>query len=284
MLAIHHIGSTSVPGLSAKKDLDILLVINNLEDSLLLQSIGYIYKGEINIPLRYFFSKNNKITKVNLHVCEKSHSFINLNLLFRDYLRNNERYRNDYQKLKYSLVQDPDISIKQQEYQFTKYNLGKNNFINNILTLAKFNETRFVFCAHYNEWSAAKKHRNEYFSNLYKIKDPYTYTFNDENHKHCILYKGTEIIGYTHIQLLDKNKAIIHMTTMEKLKSKENYKSKFIQFIEKWLRLQNYKVIHVKVAPLESQYYEKQGYKSIIQSDSDDFDSHSCNVVMGKIL
>ena len=55
VVAIHHIGSTSVPGLDAKRDLDTLLVVKNLNSSLLLQDVGYIFKGEFNIPLRYFF-------------------------------------------------------------------------------------------------------------------------------------------------------------------------------------------------------------------------------------
>ena len=77
-IEIHHIGSTSVAGLSAKKDLDIMLVIDCLQNSLLLQKIGYTFKGELNIPLRYYFSKNTNESKVNLHVCEKTHGFISL--------------------------------------------------------------------------------------------------------------------------------------------------------------------------------------------------------------
>ena len=85
-ISVYHIGSTSVPGLCAKEDLDILCVVDSLPSSLILQGVGYVFKGELNVPLRYFFSKNASISKVNLHVCEQDHGFINLNLsrLFKD--------------------------------------------------------------------------------------------------------------------------------------------------------------------------------------------------------
>ena len=87
VINIHHIGSTSIEGMSAKEDLDILLIIDKLEHALELQNFGYVFKGELNIPLRYFFSKNQGRSKVNLHVCEQDHGFINLNLSFRDWLK-----------------------------------------------------------------------------------------------------------------------------------------------------------------------------------------------------
>ena len=53
-LQVHHIGSTSVPGLAAKEDIDICVVVQHLQKNL----ENYTFKGEINIPLRYFFNKN----------------------------------------------------------------------------------------------------------------------------------------------------------------------------------------------------------------------------------
>lgn len=53
-LAIHHIGSTAVPGLAAKPKIDIIAVV---QDPLLvrdqLEKIGIHYRGEYNIPLHY---------------------------------------------------------------------------------------------------------------------------------------------------------------------------------------------------------------------------------------
>ena len=66
---IYHIGSTSVRGLTSKPIIDIICVVNDLKtvkDSLL--KIGYITKGELNIPLRLYFERNDN---VHVHVMFK---------------------------------------------------------------------------------------------------------------------------------------------------------------------------------------------------------------------
>ena len=57
LIDIHHVGSTSVPGLVAKEKIDIIAVVKNGADTVdLLESAGYVYKGEWNIPLKYGFT------------------------------------------------------------------------------------------------------------------------------------------------------------------------------------------------------------------------------------
>jgi len=86
-LEIHHIGSTSVPGLAAKPKIDMIAVVKDPSEVIeQLSSIGIQYRGEYNIPLHYGFSKRGKVD-INLHVYEEVHPEIKLNLLFRDYLR-----------------------------------------------------------------------------------------------------------------------------------------------------------------------------------------------------
>ncbi|MBO8125181.1 GrpB family protein, partial [Escherichia coli] len=58
---IHHIGSTSVPGLSAKPVIDILIEVTNLDelDSLnqAMERAGYTVRGENGISNRRYFTK-----------------------------------------------------------------------------------------------------------------------------------------------------------------------------------------------------------------------------------
>ena len=58
---IHHIGSTSVPGLSAKPVIDILIEVANLQelDSLnqAMEGVGYTVRGENGILNRRYFTK-----------------------------------------------------------------------------------------------------------------------------------------------------------------------------------------------------------------------------------
>ena len=91
-IEIHHIGSTSVPGLNAKEDIDICVVVQHLEKSLK----NYTFKGELNIPLRHFFNKNTAESKVNLHMVESNHGFLTLNLCFTGYLRSHSEARLSY--------------------------------------------------------------------------------------------------------------------------------------------------------------------------------------------
>lgn len=57
-IAIHHIGSTSVLGLSAKPVIDMIGVVKNPEKVIYpLESLDFKYKGEYNIPMRFYFNR-----------------------------------------------------------------------------------------------------------------------------------------------------------------------------------------------------------------------------------
>ena len=89
-----------MPGLSAKPVIDMIGVVKNPEKAIQpLESLGFKYKGEYNIPMRLYFNRSEGIN-TNLHVYEEGHPEIELNLLFRDYLREHPEAREEYAKLK----------------------------------------------------------------------------------------------------------------------------------------------------------------------------------------
>lgn len=102
-LALHHFGSTSIPGLSAKPKIDILAVVHHLAsiDGKALESIGFESRGEV-IPTGRYFCK--KTPRVHLHIFEKGNPLIQRNLNFRDWLRFNKHDRAAYEKLKQQLA------------------------------------------------------------------------------------------------------------------------------------------------------------------------------------
>jgi len=106
--AIEHIGSTSVPGLSAKPIIDILLGVGELADAdyiiPAMNSLGYDYinKYENVMPYRRYFDKNKKY---HVHCVEVGTSFWERHLAFRDYLRINDKVRDDYDNLKRKLAE-----------------------------------------------------------------------------------------------------------------------------------------------------------------------------------
>ncbi len=58
---VHHIGSTSVPGLAAKPVLDMMPIAANPEDGATavpkMTALGYRYRGENGIPGRFYFDR-----------------------------------------------------------------------------------------------------------------------------------------------------------------------------------------------------------------------------------
>jgi GrpB-like predicted nucleotidyltransferase (UPF0157 family) len=111
-VAIHHVGSTSVPGLMAKPIIDILGVVKDGNAAIQpLQSIGYSYEGSWNIPFQFGFKKKETIL-FYLHVFEEQHPEIELNLVFRNHLRNHPKSLAAYASLKKNLSLDKNAFLK----------------------------------------------------------------------------------------------------------------------------------------------------------------------------
>jgi GrpB-like predicted nucleotidyltransferase (UPF0157 family) len=86
-LDIQHIGSTAVPGLTAKPILDMAVAIRDFESGHVLASalvaLGYTYLGENGIPRRHFFVRAGSH---HLHIFEREGSDWRRHLRFRDRL------------------------------------------------------------------------------------------------------------------------------------------------------------------------------------------------------
>ena len=109
LVAVHHIGSTAVPGLPAKPIIDILPVVHDLAlvDGLNapMAALGYIAKGENGIPGRRYFRKGSDAHHTHhVHVFEASSPEIAKHLAFRDYLRAHPEDRDAYGRLKTTLA------------------------------------------------------------------------------------------------------------------------------------------------------------------------------------
>ena len=106
--AIHHIGSTSVPGLAAKPTIDILLEVKNIElvdkCNNEMESLGYEAWGEYNISGRRFFVKGDEKRTHHVHTFQIGHPEIARHLYFRDYLKSHPNEANKYAKLKMELA------------------------------------------------------------------------------------------------------------------------------------------------------------------------------------
>lgn len=244
-----------------------------------LALIGYEYRGEYNIPLHYAFSKRVGV-RVNLHVYQKGHPEIALNLTFRDYLRQHESAREEYAALKQQLLEIPSSFVKEDSI-FTGYNLGKDVFIRKVLELAGFECLRFLHCTHRLEWDTAKALRQRHFFDKIPINDPYTWTFNHPDHRHFVLCHGVAIIGYAHIQLWPNSRTAIRIIVVDTPQRNHGYGSQFLQWIELWLTNHGYKSLHTEAAPDAVRFYELAGYTRLPFDDPDGYESERIGKTMG---
>ncbi len=140
-LTIEHVGSTSVPGMSAKPIIDIDLIIENNNEILKkvinkLENLGYTHLGEMGISGREAFKRNSLKTPTtengkewfehNLYVCKKGSIGLNNHLTLKKHLLNNPEKVIEYSELKQKLVEKFPNDID-------SYVDGKTDFIIDIL-------------------------------------------------------------------------------------------------------------------------------------------------------
>ena len=141
ILDIQHIGSTAVPGLSAKPIIDILIVLDHTDDinsfNSSMEALGYSVRGECldapvpGTPGRFYFSKDtNGVRSHHVHVCAKGHGEILDKLAFRDYLRAHETVALTYADLKRRLAAE-------HEFDNIGYMQGKDDFVKSVLVDAR---------------------------------------------------------------------------------------------------------------------------------------------------
>jgi GrpB-like predicted nucleotidyltransferase (UPF0157 family) len=118
-LAIHHIGSTSVPGLAAKDVIDVQITVADLEHPNLkpgLEQLGFTWREgqlEDHVPpsmtleplhLEKFFAADLNPRRTNVHVRVEGRFNQRYALLCRDYLRAHDGTRDAYAEVKRQLA------------------------------------------------------------------------------------------------------------------------------------------------------------------------------------
>ncbi len=107
--AIHHVGSTSIPGMCAKPVLDVLVetpVLALMDEATPgLEAAGYAARGEHGIPGRRYFSRPpGDRPEIHLHAYAVGDFRVARHLRFRDYLRAHPDAAERYAVLKRALA------------------------------------------------------------------------------------------------------------------------------------------------------------------------------------
>lgn len=129
IIAIHHIGSTSVIDLAAKPIIDIMPLVRDItkveayNDAMI--AIGYEPKGENGLPGRRYFQKGGNSRTHHVHIYEIGNPEIERHLAFRGFLRAHPANAREYGDFKRALV-------KQFPEDMEAYINGKEIFLKEI--------------------------------------------------------------------------------------------------------------------------------------------------------
>jgi GrpB-like predicted nucleotidyltransferase (UPF0157 family) len=110
LLAIHHIGSTSIPGIHAKPVIDMLAVVADLAQldarSDEMRRLGYQAMGEFGIAGRRYFRRDDAAGRRThqLHAFADGSPHVTRHLAFRDFLRAHPEPARAYGELKRKLA------------------------------------------------------------------------------------------------------------------------------------------------------------------------------------
>ena len=106
VIAIEHVGSTSVEGLAAKPciDIDVIIKDYSIFDTVVakLDDIGYIHEGNLGIKDREAFKYTDKphLYQHHLYVCPSQSDELRRHITFRDFLRSHPEEAKKYGEVK----------------------------------------------------------------------------------------------------------------------------------------------------------------------------------------
>jgi len=110
LVEMHHVGSTAVPELAAKPEIDILAVVNTPDTpaswTAKFAELGYRRGGDLSCGHRFFKRDVDGVRTHKVHVCSVGHHSIGRMLSFRDHLRSHPVDRVAYENFKLQLERE----------------------------------------------------------------------------------------------------------------------------------------------------------------------------------
>lgn len=233
-IELHHVGSTSVPGMIAKPIIDIILVAQDRDATIgALTDRRYSFKGEWNIPLQGGFTKREGVN-VNLHAFFGDHPEVELNLTFRNYLRAHPEARDLYSRTKQMILQDPQAQSREGKLGLPNYTKMKRAVIDQLLQEAGFNRLRLLKCLTAEEKGMAQMWR----AKAGRLDEAPEDLFETREDEHLILYKGVENIGYAHVRF-DRASRVAELRTL--IVSEGEPRAFFEEAIQTWAHVHQYR-------------------------------------------
>lgn len=257
-VAVHHIGSTAVPGLPAKPVIDMIPVVLDIlkvdQATQNMQLLGYEAKGEFGMLFRRFFVKNLKSQSYHVHVFEQDNSEVERHVNFRDWMRTHKDDLTAYAALK------QELALKYANDR-KAYSFGKEAFIVGIDSKTGCTGLRIVQALTPREWEHYHRIRKEQiFDPIHVIYDPHHPSLRMENHFHFVLYKGTTIVSVAHVELLNETEGALRSLATDEPFKNLGYGSHLLKLLEKWVTSKGRSIFKLHSNLRAESFYRKFGY------------------------
>ena len=134
LVAVEHVGSTSVAGLAAKPIIDLNVIVPTRADLpeaiARLASLGYVHEGDKGVTGREAFLWPPGTARHHLYACAEDNAEHRRHIAFRDYLRSHPDVAKEYEALK------RDLAVRFRTDRLL-YNEGKTDFVEAVLKKAR---------------------------------------------------------------------------------------------------------------------------------------------------
>lgn len=134
LIAVEHVGSTSVPGLAAKPIIDLDVIVPSPADFpdaiMRLAALGYAHEGDKDVPGREAFRWPPGTRRHHLYLCACDNAEYRRHVAFRDYLRTHRDEAQRYETLK------RDLAARFREDRIA-YSDGKTEYVDGVMQKAR---------------------------------------------------------------------------------------------------------------------------------------------------
>lgn len=123
-----HVGSTAVPDLAAKPEIDVLVIVGREPDGTIEQDmsmLGYVRGKNLSDGHQFYRRDVDGVRTHKVHVCVADHPQIQRMIRFRDLLRQHSALRRRYQELK--------LRLEAGGGDIKEYLAGKAPFIDGVM-------------------------------------------------------------------------------------------------------------------------------------------------------
>jgi GrpB-like predicted nucleotidyltransferase (UPF0157 family) len=129
VLAIEHVGSTSVPNMCAKPIIDLDVIVRREDVAAAIaavEALGYRHEGDLGVGGREALRWTAEFPEHHLYVCPEGSPAFERHVLVRDYLRTHPEKAREYAELKKRLAQ-------QFHDDRSKYQAAKADFVDSLI-------------------------------------------------------------------------------------------------------------------------------------------------------